>query len=219
LWVVNTTDEPYTGGVSQLVLPAGLTVAGSVAAASTSDNQTFSQEIGDIEPGDAVQINWPIEVTGGPGTYQFTTQTQFESGQTFSDSHSVTVHEGVIFTQNAYVVDEDAGAATLTVQRTNASGNEFTVEYVTSDGTALAGSDYISSTGTITFASDEITKTLSISLQDDDLAEEEESIFVRLQNASGGVQTAQQSATTVLIEDDDTVSPATFSLFLPQTVK
>ena len=120
------------------------------------------------------------------------------------------------FAQNPHVVDEDSNVATLTVMRENPSGNEFNVDYVTTDGTATASSDYISNTGTITFADNEITKTLSITIQDDNIAEGEETILLTLSNATGGVQTAEQSAITLLIQDNDAPASTRPTLFMPQ---
>jgi hypothetical protein len=215
LWVVNNTDQPYTGGVAELTLPPGLTLAGPTAmAASLGSSQTFTQTIGDIAPADVAQVAWRIQVTGAPGTYQFSTQTAFSSGQTFSTTHTVTVQETVRFGQDNYEVDENAGAATITFTRTNSSGNQFTVDYATVDGTATAGSDYTSNAGTLTFAADEITKTVVILITDDAVPDGNETVLLSLSNPTGEVEVLDQGDVTLIIQDDEPAVTGS-ALFVP----
>lgn len=220
LWVVNNTDQPYTGGVATLTLPPGLTLAGQTAtAASLTTSQSFTQTIGDVAPGAVAQIGWRIEAIGGPGDYQFSTEAAFASGQTFSNTQTVTVQETVGFAQEHYIVDENAGVATITLMRTNPSSNALTVDFATTDGTAIAGSDYVATSGTLTFSSDEITKTLSIPLIDDSVREGNETVLLSLNNASGSVEVLEQDNVSLTIQDDELTPETGTTVFLPVVIR
>lgn len=65
-----------------------------------------------------------------------------------------------------YTVDENATNAVVKVQRTGGSFGSVSIDYVTSNGTALAGSDYAFSSGTLTFASGETEKSITIPVLD-----------------------------------------------------
>ncbi len=76
-----------------------------------------------------------------------------------------------------------------------------TVDYATSDGTAVAGEDYESGSGTLTFAPGESARTVSVSPLDDDYDESAETFHITLsspENATLGRATA-----TGTVFDDD----------------
>ena len=81
-------------------------------------------------------------------------------------------------------VDEGGGTAEFTVTLGLASGEAVTVDYATSNGTALAGSDYTAASGTLTFAAGDTSKTIDVTVTDDSLGEEDEDFTVTLSNAS-----------------------------------
>ena len=64
-------------------------------------------------------------------------------------------------------VNEDAGTVTLTVNRTGGNDGEVTVDFVTSDGTAVAGQDYVTQNGTLTFADGVTSAQITIQILDD----------------------------------------------------
>ncbi|MEQ9066132.1 MAG: Calx-beta domain-containing protein, partial [Gimesia chilikensis] len=87
-------------------------------------------------------------------------------------------------------VDEDAGTATFTVTSSGATGNAFTVDYATADGTAVAGSDYTATSGTLNFTGTAgETQTVTVALNDDLVSEASENFYLNLFNlqASGVV--------------------------------
>ncbi|MCB0189402.1 MAG: hypothetical protein KDE31_34260, partial [Caldilineaceae bacterium] len=60
--LVNRSNEPYTDGVAQLNLPAGLAVANvMVNGAGLAPSQTITEAIGDLAVGASMQIHWQIE--------------------------------------------------------------------------------------------------------------------------------------------------------------
>jgi CSLREA domain-containing protein len=81
---------------------------------------------------------------------------------------------------------ENAGTALIEIDRLDGSRGAVKVNYVTSDGTAKAGSDYTATTGTLTFNAGETSKTISVPILSDNLVEGDETYFVTLSNPTGG---------------------------------
>jgi hypothetical protein len=90
----------------------------------------------------------------------------------------------------------------ITVTRSGGSSGVASVDYATSDGTAVAGTDYPATSGTLTFA-DGVSgnQTISIPITDDDTAEVAEAFTVTLSNVSGATLGANSSATVNVIND------------------
>ncbi|MCC5611408.1 PQQ-dependent sugar dehydrogenase [Nostoc sp. CHAB 5834] len=99
------------------------------------------------------------------------------------------------------VVNEGDGTATVTVTRGNISG-AASLDYITVDGTAKAGSDYQAVSGTLGFAAGEASKTISIALKNDTVEEVNETFTLMFSNAVG-VQLNTQQTTITIIDDDN----------------
>ena len=104
--------------------------------------------------------------------------------------------------------DVAAGSVGVTVSLSLASGKTITVDYATSDGTAVAGSDYTAASGTLTFMPGDTSKTVSVPIDDDPTDEHDETFTFTLSNASNA--TFADSSATVTITDDD--PPPTMSV-------
>ncbi len=74
--------------------------------------------------------------------------------------------------------------ATITAILSAPSAFTITVDYGTSDGTALAGSDYVTTTGTLTFTPGLTLTTFSIPITSDALAEPDETVNLTLSGPS-----------------------------------
>ncbi len=81
------------------------------------------------------------------------------------------------------------------------STGTVTVEYATSDGTAVAGSDYTATSGTLTFQPGETEKTVSVPVLEDDHDEGSETLTLRLSNAEGA-SIADGEATGTITNSD-----------------
>lgn len=109
------------------------------------------------------------------------------------------------FSSSTYSEDESQ-TAVITVTRTGSTSGSSTVQYATSDGTAIggaactAGVDYISASGTLTFAPGETSKTFNVSLCPDSVVESNETINLTLSNPTGG--TIGSPGTAVLTIND-----------------
>jgi hypothetical protein len=120
----------------------------------------------------------------------------------------------------SYVVGENGTNITVTVWRTVGYSGTAMVDFGTSNGTAIAGSDYLATNGTFTFLEGEVTKTLSISILDDGVIEPNETLLVYL--STNNIELGQPSEAIVTITNDDFCGVVTFerrdpSVFEDQT--
>ncbi len=107
---------------------------------------------------------------------------------------------------NVAVTEGDAGqtATSFTVTLNNASSQQVTVGFATSNGSAAAPGDYASSSGTATFAANDTTETVTVQVNGDTMDEPNETFNVDLSNATifAAIADAQGVGT---INDDDPV--------------
>jgi hypothetical protein len=97
---------------------------------------------------------------------------------------------------------EGGGSMTFTVTLASAMASSVTVDYATSDITALAGSDYTATSGTLTFNAGQTSRTFTVPLIDGTDSESSETFAVTLSNPSGGSGILRASATGSIIDDD-----------------
>lgn len=108
---------------------------------------------------------------------------------------------GVQFEFSKYWIRENDGVLAVKVLRGGDSVlSTFTVDYATTNWTAMAGEDYSATLGTLTFAEGEIFKTLIIPILWNQPAEEDREFRLSLSHPSDGVSpgTNQTAAITVL---------------------
>jgi hypothetical protein len=97
--------------------------------------------------------------------------------------------------------------AQIIVTRSGSTTGASSVNYTTSDGTAVAGScgqtgvDYVASFGTVNFGAGEISKTISVTLCGDMESENPaETISLTLSSPSGGTLGTNSSATIIVLD-------------------
>lgn len=99
-----------------------------------------------------------------------------------------------------YDVTEGA-VINILVTRSGGSSGVASVDYATSDGTAVAGTDYPATSGTLTFADGASgIQEISIPIPDDSTAEVAETFTVTLSNVSGAVLGVNSSATVSIVD-------------------
>ncbi len=115
---------------------------------------------------------------------------------------------------DAIAEEGDSGTTTLffTVLLSKPSTGQITVNFITSPGTALAGSDYTHTSGTLTFAAGETAKLVAVNIVGDTSIESTEAFTVSLNTPTGGAVLGDSSATGS-IQDND--SPPLMRVFLP----
>ena len=116
------------------------------------------------------------------------------------DSTSTTVN-----VSGGSVVEGDTGTKSITFTATlsAAAGSSTTVDYATSDGTAVAGTDYTAKSGTLAFASGSTTATVTVDVAGDTVFEFDETITLTLSNPVAVVLGATASANGTITDDDD----------------
>ena len=110
---------------------------------------------------------------------------------------------GLRFSTELYQSFENGVSATITVLRTNFLDSVVSVDYLTQDGTAVAGTNYSSAAGTLTFTNGETAKTFTVGIIDDSLLTGDRTVLLKLQNPQGNAAILNPSAATLNISDDD----------------
>jgi uncharacterized repeat protein (TIGR01451 family) len=131
----------------------------------------------------------------------------FPGGEIRGQFKFVPTASSLQFNASSYSVQENAGSATITVNRFGDTSSAVTVDYTTSDGTASGRTDYITSSGTLTFAAGETSKSFNVLIEDDAYTESNETINVGLSNPTGGAFLGSPSTTVLTITDNDATPP------------
>ena len=107
----------------------------------------------------------------------------------------------------AYTVTEGTDlVVTITVNRTGGTAGPVSVDYATSNGSAVDPSDYTSTSGSLSWVDgDAAAKTFTVTINDDSIVENTESFNVSLSNVVNATLGANNSA-TVTINNDDLIS-------------
>lgn len=163
-----------TAGVDYINTPGTVSFPDSGAGGSTSQTATISVTICndaiDEANTETFQVTLGAPTTGGP-----TIGTPFSTTVTILDDENGTIQ----FSAATFEVNEAAGTATITITRTNTTG-QVTVDYVFSGGTATggascgtAGVDFIDPPGqqTLTFANGVTQQSFTITICNDALDE------------------------------------------------
>lgn len=101
------------------------------------------------------------------------------------------------FSSASYSAREDAGTITATVNRAGGSEGSVTLNYSTSNGTALAGTHYTAASGSITFGPGETSKTISVPIVDNSTGGTDKSFSLSL-TGPAGVAVSPASATMTI---------------------
>lgn len=117
------------------------------------------------------------------------TDNNWGTGSTiFVDNVLFTATYGPATFINDVTVSEEAGSATFTVTLNQVRPGGFSVNYTSTDGTALAGSDYTSVSGTLVFTGlAGETKTITVPILNNTYGENNENFFINLSGATNGV--------------------------------
>jgi hypothetical protein len=102
--------------------------------------------------------------------------------------------------------------ATLTVSLSAAATKTVSVQYVTADGTAVAGSDYVRTPGLLTFAPGETSKTLQIPIVGDTTRELDETFRVNFSSPVNATLPVTSATVTIVNDDTATVTTPTVTI-------
>lgn len=171
---------------------AGMTSTSIGSAVENGTDAPNTSSISLVNSGDEyADFTW-TKVLGTP------TPGQINAGQTLTGASTPTVT-----VSDASVTEGDAGTSVMTYTLTRTGGpNAFSIDYATANGTASAGEDYAAASGTVNFAAGQNTATVSVTVNGDTAAEANETVFLNLSNATGGVQIGDAQGVGVIQNDD-----------------
>lgn len=134
------------------------------------------------------------------------------SGQLVAPSVQVVTivdnNSGLSFSSPVYKVLKTGVSSTITVVRTDNTNTTSTVNFSTSDGTAVSGIDYIPTNGLITFTNGETSKTFSVTVIANTTVQPDKTVLLQLYNPANGILIAPYAATL-------TIHDTTGSLVVP----
>ena len=148
-------------------------------------------------------VNWDKTTNGGTAVYEF--------ANLFSAHYGT--GSAALNVSDASVTEGDSGTRDLifTVTLPRALDTVVTVDYATSDDTAVAGTDYSAQTGSLTFAVGEISKTIAVPVWGDTVFSMSKSFTLTLSHATG-TSIADGVATGTIINDDSSGAAPLYGL-------
>ena len=181
----------------------------SSAAVDPSGNGEGAQFVGTTAVttngnGDAaINVTFPVGLATGRVITATATDPNGNTSE-FSAADPTTANGSVQFTVNSIQLIEDVGTLTLTVQRTGGTVGNLSVDYSTTDGTAIAGQDYTAASATLNFTAGETSKTIQIPILDDSTTETSETFTVALRNNTSPETVGAPSTVFVTVLDRTT---------------
>lgn len=109
------------------------------------------------------------------------------------------------FSSSIYTVENSNGTANVfvTFSRVGDFSSTYTVDYATTDDTAVAGRDYTSTSGTLTFGPGETSQSISIPLTPQPVGQPTRQFRVSLLHPSPGAELGQTAVAAVVITNPD----------------
>jgi hypothetical protein len=110
------------------------------------------------------------------------------------------------FSAPTYLVTEFGLVATITVVREGGSVGTVTVDYTSSDDTAIAGEDYIAVNGSLVFTDGQTSRTFGVEIINDTNTQEgDESLDLVLSNPTGGAGLGTPATAILTITEKDAI--------------
>ena len=183
--------EDYTGKSNELI-----TITAGQTSSSTSINTLNDNTYEGATQGFSVNLSSLNNATTSTNTASVNI-TDLDSPPTLSIA-------------NAVSVSEESGSTSFTLNLSHKTVQTVGVNYSTTNGSALAGSDYTVASGSINFAPGEVTKTINVTLLNDDIPESNESFNMTLSGATN-VSSITDNTGTATITDSDSYPSLTWS--------
>jgi len=192
--------------------------------ASSSDYSTTSSSALQWLDGDAADKIFDITINDnsavdGEKTINLALVSVTDGGATIGSQNTTTVTivddesipGDVSFDAATYAVAENGSYIDITVDRLNGNA-PVSIDYASSDDTAIAGTDYTAISGTLDFTVNQTSKNLRIYITNNSIYEGDKTFDLALSNPQGGVALGQWSSSVVTIQDDEAQpDPSTIS--------
>ena len=177
-----TAGADYTAGTGTITFAAGVTTRNIPVAVLADTKDEVNETV-------TVTLSNPSEVTLNDAVGILTIT---------DDDNEPSISVADMTTPN-----ETAVSRLVTVSLNAPSEKTITVDYATSNGTAVATNDYVSKSGTISFAPNEVSKTISIAIVQDTIDELNETFTIGLSNPTNAA-ISDNSATVTITDDEGT---------------
>ena len=118
--------------------------------------------------------------------------------------------QGLRFSAAAYSVKENAVSATISVIRTGPSTGALSVQYATSDDTAVAGKDYTEKSGTLSFGPGVMIRTFTVPVINNAIADNNRMLKLTLSAPGGGALLGTPAVATLTIVNEDLAGQVQF---------
>lgn len=96
-------------------------------------------------------------------------------------------------------INESDGTVTLTLSLSTASSNQISVNYATSDGSAVKINDYTFTSSNVVFLVGQVSKTIVLTITTDNIAEFQETFYVNLSDATNA--SIVKNTSTIVVFD------------------
>ncbi len=157
-----------------------------------------------------------LDNDGGGGNAPPSSSTSSTSSTNTSTASSAGPGGLITFSANAYGVQENGGSVTVTVGRAGSTNNSVSINYATSNGSAVSGTNYTSANGTLTFGVGETSKTFSIPITDNSTIDGNRTVNLTLSNPTNGATLGAPNPVVLTIIDDEAQQSSTGSFKLSQ---
>ena len=111
-----------------------------------------------------------------------------------------TLLTGLMYANSASVVEHGTGPVTMqfTIDLTSAQTQAVTVNYQTSNSTAIAGTDYTAAAGTLTIPAGQTSGVIPVTVLADQAATSNKTLYLSLSGASGAVLVSPKLSGTIV---------------------
>lgn len=114
----------------------------------------------------------------------------------------------IYFDRDVQMVGEGDGSAEIGVTRWYGDDGAVSVNYATSDGTAIEGIDYLGASGVLAWSdADETTKTFDVEIIDNFGSDGDKTVNLELTDPTGGATIPSPSALLVITDDEGGTGP------------
>lgn len=128
-------------------------------------------------------------------------------------STATTGTDDIALSSAGYAVSQSAGSVTLTVVRTGTGTDAISVDYSTSDGTAIAGTDYTQTSGTLSWAENDTTsKSITVPVSTATAFSGSKSFTLSLTNPSSSAVIVSPGSASITITGSASISVGTLVL-------
>jgi|GEM_PF-2987387 len=212
LTVTNQGPSPASGVLLSSQLPAGAILVSATPSQGSTESGVgwVTVRLGDLAVGGTAYVTLVvIPSIKGLGTGVVRVEAREADPNPDNNVQSSTVRAleppGQFRFASAFeTIDENAGVATVVVQRVGGARGQVTVNYFTVlSGTAVPNVDFVPVSGTLVFQDGETSKTFEIPIKANPYTRGDRTLQLVIRGPQGGAKLGDQIATTLTIRDLD----------------